>query len=412
MEDNNQNKQQKNGLNASVVLSFVVAIFAIVSIAMGGISLLQNNGVSYAAPVVDDTFTLKMGKKVFAYDNPTNMTKAYIMETYYYNQVGIDNAVYCIERNKDVENNDLYKKIATVRDGVADIKNDAGLKFLLGKGTNAESLKNLTEYEDDVDVWVMQSAIWYYLNAKYGSDTDTANVYNLVVGEGVYSYLNDKAIIENNGDVYLSLVDDINATAPGTFKAYSGLTGNNGKIMQLVNAANGYTSDISKVIVSKSSDEFSKTTDGKYYESGVITVTGNPSSNFVRYDLKLTGIDGVVVVDENGDALTLKNIPAGTKFYVRVPADKVTKEVKKIQIEVTGYFNDTTTYYYVESKNTNQRMASLDSGTVSGGTEIEIVGTDNTGMNTFQTIYFIGLIVLLCGVGIVYANAKPVQVKQ
>ena len=33
-------------------------------------------------------------------------------------------------------------------------------------------------------------------------------------------------------------------------------------------------------------------------------------------------------------------------------------------------------------------------------------------MNTAQTIYFIGLIVLLCGVGIVYANVKPVEAKQ
>ena len=36
---------------------------------------------------------------------------------------------------------------------------------------------------------------------------------------------------------------------------------------------------------------------------------------------------------------------------------------------------------------------------------------DDTGMSKAQTIYFIGLIVLLCGVGIVYANAKPVESK-
>ena len=35
----------------------------------------------------------------------------------------------------------------------------------------------------------------------------------------------------------------------------------------------------------------------------------------------------------------------------------------------------------------------------------------DTGMTTAQTIYFIGLIVLLCGVGIIYANAKPVEEK-
>ena len=37
-------------------------------------------------------------------------------------------------------------------------------------------------------------------------------------------------------------------------------------------------------------------------------------------------------------------------------------------------------------------MASLHPGTVLGGTEIEIVGTDDTGMNTIQTIYFISCV--------------------
>ena len=45
------------------------------------------------------------------------------------------------------------------------------------------------------------------------------------------------------------------------------------------------------------------------------------------------------------------------------------------------------------------------------GIEVEFVGAPDTGMNTAQTIYFIGLIILLCGVGIVYANAKPVESK-
>ena len=46
------------------------------------------------------------------------------------------------------------------------------------------------------------------------------------------------------------------------------------------------------------------------------------------------------------------------------------------------------------------------------GIDFDIVGVPDTGMNAAQTIYFIGLIVLLCGVGIVYANTKPVESKQ
>ena len=49
---------------------------------------------------------------------------------------------------------------------------------------------------------------------------------------------------------------------------------------------------------------------------------------------------------------------------------------------------------------------------IGSGLEISFVGSPDTGMNNAQTIYFIGLIILLCGVGIVYANAKPVEQKQ
>ena len=48
---------------------------------------------------------------------------------------------------------------------------------------------------------------------------------------------------------------------------------------------------------------------------------------------------------------------------------------------------------------------------VPSSTSVQVVGAPDTGMSTAQTIFFIGLIVLLCGVGIVYANAKPVQDK-
>ena len=43
---------------------------------------------------------------------------------------------------------------------------------------------------------------------------------------------------------------------------------------------------------------------------------------------------------------------------------------------------------------------------------LEAVVVDDYGISTAQTIYFIGLIVLLCGIGIIYANSKPVENQQ
>ena len=137
------------------------------------------------------------------------------------------------------------------------------------------------------------------------------------------------------------------------------------------------------------------------------------SSSFTGYDAALAGIDGAFAVDENGNELTLTNVDASKKFYIRIPAEKVTKTVQKVTVNVTGHFSASAVQYYVSKSNEgHQRLASVTSGNKNGGEEVEFVGTDDTGMNTAQTIYFIGLIVLLCGVGIVYANVKPVEAKQ
>lgn len=406
-------KQKQKLFDVSVVLSFVVAVMAVFSLATFGIVTNQGTDtVSYAAPVSSDTFTLKMGKKVFAYNDATAMTKAYLMETYFYDTANNpENVVYCIERNKNVEDNKSYKQIVATREGTKDLfgqDNDEGIKYLLGIGSNKASLQAVTDYDDNVDVWVVQSAIWYYLNDKYSA----VDAYKLKVGTGTNAYLDDKAVMDIDGTVYLSFTDPT-ATAPDAFQGYNGLTGPNGKIMALVNNAKAATSAGNRVIVTKADDNISRTDDKKYYQSSLITVSGDPTNSLLGYDVSLTGLDGAIIVGEDGESLNATDIAPGTKFYVRVPAEKVTESVQKVNVSVTGHFTGASgTYYYVEDNADLQRMASVGPGDVAGGIEVEFIGTPDTGMNTAQTIYFIGLIILLCGVGIVYANAKPVKSRQ
>lgn len=411
MEENKNRKNNTSLFKFSIVLSFAVSLFAVFSLAAAGIAMTQGSGVSYALPVPETktTFTLKMGKVIGAYDTAvaSGRQKGMQLETYYYDTVNTDNVVFCVERNKEVDNNKTYKNTDTVRSGKTDIKNDPGLIYLLGIGSNKSSLQAVTQYDDDVDIWTVQSAIWYYLSQKYTDD-----VYKLHVGTGVNEYLNDKNLIENNGNVYLAIVNPGSSPASVTATEYSGLTGPNGKIMELVNAAKSATSP--RVIVTKENDEISKTEDGKFYQSALVTVVGDPSGPLTGYDISLGGIEGAIVVNENGEELATTNVTPGTKFYVRIPAEKVTESVQKVNVGIRGHFNAVSaTYYYVDgADDTYQRMASTKPGDVDGGTEVEFVGSPDTGMNTVQTIYFIGLIVLLCGVGIVYANAKPLENKQ
>ena len=383
-------KQRKSVMNASVALSFVVSIFAVFSLAMFGIVMNQGTGISYAAPNPDVTtsFTLEFGEQYDVVGHPDG--KIYGFNAYYINGTHtIANQVFCIERNKDVDE-ESYSLIETARSTEADVTEDYGLIYLLNIGQNETLRKKL--YDDDrLSGYVVQSAIWKYLAEKY----PTVDAFKLHKS-GDYDDLSAMSSVAHRS----FKIDGQTPTGP--------FTTTSGKIDTLV--AEAKQAGAPKVFVTKADDEISKTEDGKYYQSSLITVTTTPTT-ISGYTITLSGIDGAIAVDEDGNEITGVVAP-GKKFYVRIPAEKATEEVQKVQIDVSADFDATKVVYYKMGDDSRQRLATLKSGPVSGGTEVEFVTTGDTGMNTAQTIYFIGLIVLLCGVGIVYANVKPVEAKQ
>lgn len=393
MEENKNKKQKQSNLNGSVILSFAVAVFAIFAIAMTGISMNQKTGVSYAAPTeLPSSFTFKVDSaKIFVADS--NNTTPYSVPIYFAKNGSLEERVFCVE--KAVNPGDGY----TYNSG--DDITDNGLIYLLNnsfvngvKVTDADG-----PYADYVETWVTQTAIWVYLYETVGGEP------NEIKPDILSDIKTTKqlGLLDQTRDIQ---VDDIYTSSTKLYDKY---------IKNLVDNAKEAkeTGNLVTLNVSKASDDISMTSDKKYYLSSLITVTGNPSSALKNYVVTLTGIEGATAIDENGNELP-STVTPGTKFYVRIPADKVTKDVQRVAVIVNGTFNTLGGKYYTAITGDWQKVVSVKSGerVVSHGTEVEFVGTDDTGMNTVQTIYFIGLIVLLCGVGIVYANAKPVQVKQ
>ena len=395
MEDNNEKKGKRGVVNASVVLSFAVAIFAIFSIAMAGLSMTQKTGVSYAAPTAlpnNFTFNLRDGGRDI-YGTDTNSTgQSFFNVPMYVADNDNDNPIFCVEHNADVNNGESYS--------VGDDIEDYGLLYLLNNSfANEVNVTNVTGTNSVyVESWVTQVAIWMYLYETDPTATQATSK-NYISPE-------DINIIKNVNK--LTVYD---ASHMGSLDAYQGEKLYPKYVKPLVDKAKLAT-DVAYLTVSKASDDISISEDKKFYYSSLITVIGDPSDSLKRYTVSLTGIDGAKVVDENFEELG-SPIARGTKFYVRIPADKVTKEVQKVVITVDGVFGTLEGKYY-NAAGAYQKVVSVKAGekTISKGTEVEFVGTDDTGMTTVQTIYFIGLIVLLCGIGIVYANAKPVQVKQ
>ena len=390
----NENKNKKQSvMNTSVVLSFVVSIFAIVSLAVFGIVSSQGNNVTYAA-LNPDTQDFKLHQ---LYMDSYIESDTGFATPYYAAGGDVNNPVFCIEKHRDPK--------TVQHDGEADatytkgdVIEDYGLLYLLNNtyasGKKVTNIATSVEYEKLVESWITQTAIWYYLKS-----TDSASP-NYMTGEEITKIESANTLVYFNNNVPQAIPD---TEVKNVYTQY---------IKPLVDAAKNAKS-IYKLNITKNSDDFSLTEDKKFYESPLITVTTDDASAFASYAVTLSGIEGAFLIDENGDKIDdLTAITAGTKFRVRIPADKVTEKVQNLKIDVKGKFNSLTGYEYTSAPNV-QKIVSVMAADVyeDASIELEVVGTPDTGMNTAQTIYFIGLIVLLCGVGIVYANAKPVQAK-
>ena len=84
-------------------------------------------------------------------------------------------------------------------------------------------------------------------------------------------------------------------------------------------------------------------------------------------------------------------------------------------MKATGTFRGYDGYYY--RADGAQTVSTVFTTDVKNDTGLEFTlnytpEVPSTGMNMAQSVYFIGLIVLLCGVGIIYANAKPKSQQQ
>ena len=384
-------KQKQQQMNFSVILSFTLAILSIFTIGTFAIVNNQGSGVSYAAPV-PDSFKLTI-PDTNGTENLAGITsytaagdEAINVPMYYANTVGDANHVFCIELNQDWEDGSQYAK--------TDLADDAGLMYIMNN--SYASGVPITGGQKEVEIWATQAAIWLYkaerypneAKYKFGDGSETEGTTKMKMKSAI---TNASKFILRGGP---NSGDSITATDESQ------------KVINLVNKA--LQAEAISMKVSAANDQMKQTSDGKYYQTALITVAGTPANSLQSYDVTISGVDGVKLVDENGAEMAHTNIAAGKKFYLRIPASSVNGQAKTLKVGVNGNFK-AYSYYTSAGKQTVIGPGNL---VKPGGIDFEITGSPDTGMNAAQTIYFIGLIVLLCGVGIVYANAKPVESKQ
>ena len=187
----------------------------------------------------------------------------------------------------------------------------------------------------------------------------------------------------------------------------------NDYIKNLVTAAKSAT-NYKTVQAVLASNSISLVGDNDIYQTDKITVVATPSSDLVNYSIDLSGLDGAYIVDKDGNTKTSLDVFEPTDyFYIRVPVNKITDQNNKVKVNVVGEFRNYIGGEYFLAAGAGQALVAVthENFRVWNESEINFMTAPPTGMTTAQTIYFIGLIVLLCGVGIIYANAKPVEEK-
>lgn len=259
---------------------------------------------------------------------------------------------------------------------------DAGIRYILSK--------HMTRgYNKYVETWITQNAIWKYQketgldpNSDY-KDSDIQNVREIIV-------INQPQGVSEPQDAVDGLFNKVSALVAEAKSAKS--AGN------------------TTLAITKASGDLT-VTDNNYYKSQILTVSGLNGGS--TYSLKLVNApSGTKVYKNDGTEITdLNSIPANVnQFYLLVPINKVTESTKNLTVTVTGFSTAAYIYDPVTQPTTGsyQRVVAPFDESVNTGVDLTYApNVPDTGMSTTQSVYFIGLVILLCGIGIIYANAKP-----
>lgn len=445
-ENKNHNKNEKKQIkiDGTTILSFAVALFAIVSLVTVGF-----NQISYAIPDVElpikDDFKVNgyadgansgdriIGTGAITNGDGTVTNTVFPVHPYFALEGENKFPVYCLEYDIPFTDDGEYSKEPNV-------VLDGGLLYLLANlypnGKFYDKDDNLIDINKDENkallTWITQSAIWTYM-AEENIGANKTLTADMIKKIRATSKINKP--VEANGQesyqelysVNTTLFDEIHVYpeskalsinelikfAKGLPAVATDLTINNGEQIKITNVSN----------------------DNKYYFSEVIKVreyiSHSTIGEFNGFSIEIADApEGTVITDKNGKALTneeMADVKAGTELYVRVPVNKINEKNKVATFKVVGSFDTFIGYGYraikdgkgqaIADPSKSQRITLVDKVNNNHVRQFKInldyvPDVPDTGMNTAQSIYFIGLVVLLCGIGIVYANTKPATNKQ
>ena len=389
-EENNQQKNEskfKQTMKAKVPHHFS-AFLILVAFATFLTVVVRNNqsyamteqefGTEFQTYGLEDSNTLE--RSITAKDTTTS--EVLPNEIIYYVAQNYNVAMFCVDKSVGGPTPaTLYKKGST--------ELDDGVVYILRQKDKLNGITN--EY---AKYWITQYAIYFYQNAKSGGQKYTGDTAADLDPDKINKM--NQIIVKDNSK---------QSQDPGAIQSISIPTNSydnyiKGIVEKAMNNPN------TRLSITKASDNSTVTSDNKYYKSPIITINGLLESS--TYSLKATNApEGTKYYTSSGKEIT-GNLSAidtsDNQIYLLVPIDKVTEKTKTITLSVTG---PQSVAYQYEAANLQPLTTLLDDNVMKGIDLVYTPSVPDTSMSAAQSIYFIGLVILLCGLGIIYANAKP-----
>ena len=414
MEENQNNNNRRGGRSStSVMMSFILAFVAIISLVAYGFGQ-----ISFAIDPegeIEGQFpnTIQMigetndAYKIYVFDQNINQPIGTSRVALHRYSESPDKFIYCIEQDINTDDGE-YNKGTEIE--------DAGLVFLLSYLLNENNAIKSSSANADVGSitpllrpWITQSAIWLYqkeINAPNSTHMTNEMKDALLSAHALTDFLHQDsaAVYNSNYVIYDDCYIDTDDLQEKTIRQI---------LEKAIAIHRGEDTWNLGIKISKASDNVSVTTDEKYYQSDKITITA-AGTGFQGYKVDLSSApEGSYIVDTNNEKINadrLENVTVGTQFYLRVPVDKITEETKTVRLKVTGAYRIPIAYKYLRSG--FQTVALVGNAVKHYNTGIDVPfeytpEVPDTSITTAQSIYFVGLLILLTGVGIIYSNVKP-----
>lgn len=377
------------------------------SLLLVGFITINCSGVSAASVTCVDTLpdTIKVGSIFGSFVSGTNVSNENI-SNYPFVALSEDGKyqLYCSDRNKGyiVPATVLSKGNRLNYGFVYIMMNSYPTKEVVGEvipkvfadSSYTDYTGSNTYIDNMLDVWVTQMAIWGYQGSINRSGL--SNDRGLSAVEAT-----DQSV---SFDYFKSFTDASTNDPFGAFGLWDTY------VNPLITKAKSVKDPATVSLDIKVDGEWTKINNTNTIKSGMISVTADNSlAKLSNYSIAIQNApEGTKVYNESGNDITnsISSIPAGTRVYLVVNKDNVSKDTKFIvSAKATATYD--AAYQYIDKTANTQPSILVGPETKEITDSIEMTLSPDTGLSVSSSMYLLGFIILISGAFIIYANVKP-----